>query len=282
MAKRTLNDRIIRAAKPAAKGKRAEVWDTVVPGFGLRITDKGQKTFVLAARFPGSGENPKTGIPNPTRRTLGEYGSIELVAAREKARNWLELIRQGRDPREQEERARQAELRQRKNTFGAVAEDFIAEKLAGERKGREVERDIRRDLIPALGTTPINKISDLDILPIIKAKKQHAPAQARNLLGIAKRMFAWAKDQRVYGLMANPCSDLRPAKLIGDKRTGNRVLSDDELFASVARRKADALSVRRRLSNAYADGAAAQRSGRRLLARVRSAQTSYGPFRQSG
>jgi integrase len=231
MAKRTLNDRIIRAAPPAAKGKRAEIWDTVVPGFGLRITDKGQKTFVLAARFPGTGENPKTGLPNPTRRTIGEYGAIELADAREKARQWIELIRKGKDPREQEERERQAELRHRKNTFAAAAEDFIAEKLPHERKGKEVERDIRRDLIPVLGGIPITKISDLDILPIIKTKKQHAPAQARNLLGIAKRVFAWAKDQRVYGLMANPCSDLRPSKLIGEKRSGKRALSDDELFA---------------------------------------------------
>ena len=82
-----------------------------------------------------------------------------------------------------------------------------------------------------LGRLPIHKISDLDILPIIKVKKQHAPAQARNLLGTASRLFGWAKDQRIYGLVANPCADLRPAKLIGDKRTGNRILSDDEWFA---------------------------------------------------
>jgi integrase len=231
MAKRTLNDRIIRAAKPAAKGKRAEIWDTVVPGFGLRITDKGQKTFVLAARFPGSGENPKTGIPNPTRRTIDEYGAIGLAEAREKAREWLKLVKAGKDPREEDEKKRQAELRQRKNTFSAVAEAFIAEKLSTERKGREVERDIRRDLLPVWGARPINQISDLDVLLVIKAKKLHAPAQARNLLGIAKRLFTWAKDQRIYGLMANPCSDLRPAKLIGDKPSGDRILSDDELFA---------------------------------------------------
>jgi integrase len=231
MAKRTLNDRIIRAAKSAAKGKRNEIWDTVVPGLGLRVTDTGQKTFALLARFPGSNDNPKTGMPNPTRRALGEYGEIGLADAREKARHWLALIREGKDPRDEEESRRRAEVRQRKNTFAHVAEDFIAEKLSTERRGKEVERDIRRDLIPALGVTPIHKISDLDVLPIIKAKKQHAPAQARNLLGTARRLFAWAKDQRIYGLVANPCSDLRPAKLIGDKRTGNRILSEDELFA---------------------------------------------------
>jgi len=32
-------------------------------------------------------------------------------------------------------------------------------------------------------------------------------------------------------LTANPFADLRPAKLVGDKQTGDRVLSNDELFA---------------------------------------------------
>ena len=74
-------------------------------------------------------------------------------------------------------------------------------------------------------------MTDLDVLSVIKAKKAKAPAQARNLLGIAKRFFGWAKDQRVYGLVANPCADLRPSKLIGDKVAGDRTLSDDEMFS---------------------------------------------------
>jgi integrase len=235
--KKTLTERMLKALPPAAKGKRYDVMDTLVPGFGVRVTDKGHTVgnrtlashaaFILVARYPGS--------PNPTRSSFGQVGAMDLADAREKARGWLELIKAGIDPRAAEKRAAaaaaQTELQQRKNTFAAVAEDFIAEKLPLERKGKEVERDIRRDLIPVLGATPIVQISDLDILRIVNAKKKHAPAQARNLLGIARRMFAWAKDQRVYGLAVNPCSDLRPAKLIGDKLTGNRILSDDELLA---------------------------------------------------
>jgi integrase len=235
--KRTLNDRLLKALPPADEGQRYEIMDTVVPGFGVRITDKGHKVgnrtlashavFILVARYPGSA--------NPTRSSLGQVGAIDLADARQKARGWLELIKAGKDPRNAEKQAAQAtaqaELQQRKNTFAAVAEDFINEKLPHERKGKEVKRDIRRDLIPELGATPLTQVSDLQILRIINDKKKHAPAQARNLLGIARRMFAWAKDQRIYGLGANPCSDLRPAKLIGDKHTGNRVLSDHELFA---------------------------------------------------
>src|ERR671934_172908 len=81
------------------------------------------------------------------------------------------------------------------------------------------------------GKRPITDITDLDVVSVITAKKKVAPAQARNLLGHAKRLFAWVVDQRVYGLKASPCESLKPTKIIGEKSSGGRILSDDELFA---------------------------------------------------
>jgi integrase len=68
-------------------------------------------------------------------------------------------------------------------------------------------------------------------LSVIKSKRRTAPAQARNLLGHAKRLFSWAIDQRSYGLRSSPCEHLKATKIIGEKVTGDRILSDDELFA---------------------------------------------------
>src|SRR5215831_19847615 len=115
MAK-ALPDRTIRSLKPAAPGKRTDRWDSVVSGFGVRVTDTGAKSFVLNARFPGS--------PNhrSTRRTLGGYGELTLEQARNKARSWLELLGRGIDPREEIERQRAAELRKQADTFASVAE----------------------------------------------------------------------------------------------------------------------------------------------------------------
>ena len=77
MAKRTLNDRTLKALKPAKPGQRYEVGDAQMAGLVIRVTDKGTKTFALVARYPGSS--------NPTRRALGEYGPLGLAEAREKA-----------------------------------------------------------------------------------------------------------------------------------------------------------------------------------------------------
>jgi integrase len=223
MAKKALKDRTIKALKAAKPGQRYDIMDAVTPGLGVRVTDKGKRTFVLVARYPGS--------PNPTRRALGQYGEIGLAKAREKAWRWLELIGEGKDPADEEDRQRQAEQRKRANTFAAVAEDFIIEKLPGERKGAEVERDIRREFLPVWGGRPISELTDLDVLGVINAKKRTAPAQARNLLGTAKRLFGWAIDQRVYGLKTSPAEGLKPGRIIGDKVSGERILTDVELFA---------------------------------------------------
>ena len=219
-----MNDRIVRSLEAAEPGTRYEIMDAIVPGFGIRVTEKGAKTFVLIARYPGS--------ENPVRRAIAEYGELTLERARAMARDWLDLIRKGVDPREDQERLRLAEQRKRENTFAAVAEDFIRGKLPSERKGREVERDIRREFIPVWGGRPITEITALDVRAVIKAAKDRgASYQAHNLLTTARRLFNWAIDQRVYGLESSPCDRLRPKALIGEKKARHRILSPAELRA---------------------------------------------------
>jgi integrase len=220
MARKTLTDRGIKALKPK-DGPYIEP-DLQVPGHGVRVMPTGHKTFVLTARYPGS--------KNPVPRALGSYGELTLEQSREKARQWRISIKRGIDPKDQEERQRLSEQQKRKNSFAVVCEDFFKEKLSGERKGREVQRDIKRDLMPAWGALPITEIDDLRAISIIKTKKR-TPAQARNLLGTIKRLFGWIVDQRVYGLARSPMSDLKPTRIVGKKKIGRRILSDTELFA---------------------------------------------------
>jgi hypothetical protein len=48
--KRILNDRMLKTLKPAPAGRRYDLMDSIVPGLGVRVTDKGQRTFVLRCR----------------------------------------------------------------------------------------------------------------------------------------------------------------------------------------------------------------------------------------
>ena len=69
LAKRPLTDRGIAALKPAPIGKRQLIWDALVPGLAVRVTDKGSKAFVLVGRFPGS-KHPTARAPRQGRRDL--------------------------------------------------------------------------------------------------------------------------------------------------------------------------------------------------------------------
>src|SRR5262249_7403722 len=157
---------------------------------------------------------------------------LTLEHAREKARAWRNLIKRGIDPQIEEERQQQAALRKQRTTFTAVAEDFIKDKLPAERKAREVELEIRREFLPRWGKRPVTEITALDVRNVVKAAKDRgAPYQAHNLLVLARRLFAWAIDQHVYGLETSPCDRLKPKAIIGKKLLRKRVLDNDELRA---------------------------------------------------
>jgi integrase len=222
MAKRTLTDRGIKALKPAKPGKPYDAMDAVVPGLGVRVSETGRRTFILVARFPGS--------KNPTRRALGEYGALTLEHARSKARNWIELIRRGIDPKVQEERTRREELRKQQTTFEAVAEDFIERHIKGQRRATDTQREIRKELISRWRTRPISEIARDDVVRLIEEiSDRPAPYLAHIVLGHIRSLFNWAINRGTYGLENSPCDRVKPAALIGPKVPRQRVLQDPEL-----------------------------------------------------
>lgn len=239
MAKRNITATLIESLKPAPAGSRYDVMDTQVPGFGIRVTDGKKVSGVVQGAYIFYGRLPDADRPgefkSPTRSRLAPLGALSLEDAREKARQWRNLIRAGKDPRTEEareiERQQAEEAQRRRDTFATVAEAFIADRLPAQRKGKEVAADIRRDLIPVWGERPITEITRADVREVINRKKRHAPAQARNLLGVIKRLFAWAINEEVYGIDASPAASLKAMPLLGEKVRDDRALTDDELRA---------------------------------------------------
>jgi hypothetical protein len=224
MSKIALTDRKVRSLK--ATGTRYQVMDGEVAGFGVRVSNSGGLTFILQARYPGSS--------NQTRRELGKYPAMALAEAREKARGWRTLIKQGTDPALVEERARLEQERKQANNFAAVAEDWFAAILRKQRSGKQIETEFRRYFIEPWAKRPITELDDLDILAVINVKHREGdgkPGMARHLFNHIKRFFSWAVHQRVYGLKVNPCHTLSARALFGKRIDRKRVLTDDELVA---------------------------------------------------
>src|SRR5262249_49285635 len=182
MRRRKLTDFGIAALKAAPLGKRYLIYDTVVPGLAVQVTDRGAKSYVLYVRYPGTGK--------PARRLIGKVADLPLAKARQKAGRWRELIAEGVDPAEHEAAQARAEARRRSNTFASVAEAFIKERIAAQRTAEATEREIRKWLMPRWGHLPITDISKADVVDLCREfrRKQIGP-HAHNVFGHGRRIF---------------------------------------------------------------------------------------------
>ena len=105
MAKKKLTDRAVKLLKPCKKPRkeRYEVWDSSTPGFGVRVSPAGRKTFVYLYRFDSRAR----------RMTLGVYPRMSLATARTRCAEARELLdEKGRDPG--------AELERKKSQTGCA------------------------------------------------------------------------------------------------------------------------------------------------------------------
>lgn len=221
MARITLTDAKIKSLKAAPKGTRKQYMDALVPGFGVRVTDKGVKTYILQTRFPGSS--------NPVRREINE---ADLGKARDTARDWLALIKQGVDPAQVEAKAKEERAIARANTFTAVANDYYERKLAKQRSGGILTKRIKKHLLPIFKDRPVTEITDLDILgKVVNPRAVKTPEMARSLFNDLNTLFSWVIDQRTYGLKLNPCASIKISKIVGERPLRRRILNDDELRA---------------------------------------------------
>lgn len=209
--------------RPPASGF-LEIWDTVVTGFGIRISSKGRRSFMVQTTEGG----------HRRRAIIGQYGDISLEAARDEARSIISTARKvGKMPRdleaEEAEAARHAVLeaeRERLRTFRAVAGEFIASHVSRQRQGLEVERLLNKLAVPALGDIPLKDLDQHDIVSLLEAVSQATPTQALRLHAVIRKMLNWAQDRKL--IASNPAA----GGLLSHKTVErDRVLTLDEIKA---------------------------------------------------
>jgi hypothetical protein len=66
-------------------------WDAALPGFGVKVTPKGRKVFIVLYRTGGAGSKLR-------KYTIGPYGRVTLHQARIAAQKVFTARLEGRDP----------------------------------------------------------------------------------------------------------------------------------------------------------------------------------------
>jgi integrase len=213
MPRQKLTDAFLRHAKLPAAGQ-VEYWDTLTPGFGVRVSYGGRKAFVVLTRINGKLH----------RFTLGAYPNKGLGEARDDAERIIKDGAKGISPKEREAEEKRKTQANKRNTFRAVSEEFMADHAKTLRTRDEMQRIINADLLPAWGDKPIASITRGDAKALIREKARTAPIAANRLLSLISKIFAWALDEEI--IQASPAVRLRRPS---EEKERERSLTDDEI-----------------------------------------------------
>jgi integrase len=197
------------------KKEREIAWDQTLPGFGLMVTGKGHRSYVVQYRIDGKSR----------RYTIN--GGLAVDDARKQARAVLAEVAAGRDP-VVDKRSRKL-VETGKNTLKAVAENYLV------REGDKLRTKIRRRQLlqrlvyPTLGALPINQIKRSGIHRLLdQIQDQCGDAMADGVLSLLRRIMNWhaARDDDFQSPIVRGMARRTPKQ-----RERDRVLADDELRA---------------------------------------------------
>lgn len=156
-----MTKRIVDAAE--MKDKRYYVWDSELPGFGLRVETSGAKTFIVRYRAEGGGRSAAQRFV-----TVGRYGPLTPEQARKQAKVILGGVAKGEDPAD-ERRAKRREMK----ISGLV--DLYEEEgcviQRGKRQGQPMKpltkqltlARLRNHVVPLLGHKRVSEVNAGDI-----------------------------------------------------------------------------------------------------------------------
>lgn len=190
-------------------------WDADFPGFGVKITPKGRKVFVVLYRTGGAGSKLR-------KYTIGPYGRVTLHQARVAAQKVFAAKLEGRDPAAEK---REAKRRVVADRVEDLLESFIAQHLSQNRSAGEVSRLLRREIGKAWTSKSIHEITKRDVVEVISAIEQRgAPVAANKTLKSIKTFLRWCVGRAV--LDQSPADGVPlPTKEVAR----DRVLDDQEL-----------------------------------------------------
>jgi integrase len=237
MARKALTALTVQKLKPpTSKTARVERYDAAVPGFGVRITAEGSRSWIFVYTSPTKQKRRRYTIGNVEFKTPDGEIALDLDQARTKANDLRRLVREGHDPAIERETTKAAVIAEAQaaegRTFRAVVELYDKRDLTKKRRGWEVKRIIERELIPLWGDKPIGAITAVDVQERVEALVDaDKPEAARRLFEIIRRIFNWVIARPSYKLQRSPADRMKPGELVGKKVKRKRVLTNDELRA---------------------------------------------------
>ena len=211
--RRKLTKRFVESVVvPPAGTAEVVIWDSELPGFGLRVKSSGVRSYMLQYR----------NASNRSRRvTVGRHGVLTAEEARQHARGLLADAKRGKDPAAEREAARRA------CSVAQLSDRYLKEHAELHKKPSSVAGDRRlidKRVCPAFGTLKADAITRADVMRLHHSLRE-TPYEANRVLALLSKMFNLAEAWRVRPLHSNPCAHVKRYP----ERQRERFFSADEL-----------------------------------------------------
>lgn len=205
-----LTDAKVKALKPSESMTR--LWDTVVPGFHVRVYPTGAKSYAVQFQRP---DGTKVQV------TIGAAGVFSAEGAREKAKKLREIHDVGQDAR-----AYMLEKRNAKDVSALVKlweKDYKSKLKPSSRAS--YSSIIKCIILPALGRRLVKDLDRPTIKALYKKEAKENPIGANRMITVLSRLMNIAEEETWKPLGSNPC--IRFPK--GKEKPCPRVLTASEL-----------------------------------------------------
>ena len=200
MADGRITKRVVDGLKPQAK--EFAVWDSKLPGFGVRVRPTGAMSYVVVYRA-GSGRGA------PVRRfTIANVGKATPEAARGRAKSILGAVAHGHDP------AGQKATERGTLTISGLADRFMFEHVEPKRKPgtSAFYRHLLDKIIkPELGATKADKLTRAQVARL-HGKLKATPFQANRVLAVIGSMYTFAGRSGIVVEGMNPARRIEQFK----------------------------------------------------------------------
>jgi len=213
MAVKKLTAAFVREARAEPGKERTVYWDAALPSFGLMVTERGAKSWVLQYR------NGRLSRRYTINSVLG------LEDARREARAILGQVARGHDPILERRKASKAS----KNTVRAVCERYLVREGGKLRTTAKRQANLERLVYPILGGKQIDDIKRSDINALLDdIEDQRGAAMADQILATLRRICNWhaVRDDQFRTPFVRGMARRKP-----EERERDRILNDDELRA---------------------------------------------------
>jgi integrase len=193
-------------------GKRVEIFDAVVRGLALRVTESGHKSWSVHYRVGG----------RLRRHTIGTVAQFTLAEARAAAYDAARGAAKGKDAGAEKKATRLGE------TIGDLAREYVERHAkAKKRSWADDQRMLDVDILPKWKTRKVKELSRRDVRELVEAiAERGAPITANRCLALIRKMLNFGIERD--WLEANVAARIKKP---GAEASRDRVLADDEIRA---------------------------------------------------